>query len=773
MALRDPPAQGLEIGLPRAGPGLALNSSEVTWTRHHRADVLAIGFLLGLVAVYLSPALFRGASFGSFDLVDKVSFLTNHLVPGEVHNDFNGDVANQGASWHTLNWQLFHQGQFPLWNDYAALGMPHFFNFESSVLSLPSLLSYLFPLEQSLLVAVALKLLIAGTGAYVFTRTVGAGPLGATFAGATYMLCGAFASWVGWPLGDVMCWTGWLAAGLVLSHRDPRPRSVILLAASVAFAVYGGFPEANVLLLVGLGFMLAVWAVPARRRLRVRGLVATAAGTAAGLALSAPLWIPGTAMILGSVRATHTGFRGLPARTLPMLIAQGFYGLPTTPQERFFGPLNYYETVVYVGVFAVLLAAVALFRWWSRPLVIALVATVVVPIPVIYNTSHFQFFTNLVRSLDIGALALTRGRVIMSFAVAVLAGLGVEVLLAARSDAQARRAVLLGAGFTLAVVLAVDAFGAFDNLPAAFMPSRRQSLVWPSLLGFSVLLLGLALLLLPRLPAWTERGLAVGLLLGQCLFLVAAGIGLDTFSNDFFPATPATKTLTQTVGPDLMALNGTNLKDLRVWEGVGFYPNTNIGYNLRQFAAYDPLLPKQYFLEWPGPQSKRLGAPSLFLPVVDSADLARQFGIGFLLAERGKPPPPGTVPVATAAGETLYRVPGSARFTLEGGTVSRVSHPANNTWRFRVETPASSKLVMRVTYVPGWHVSVDGREIPVRREQGLMVAATVPSGKHDVSLWYWPKELTAGIALAALAAIALVVWPGLSLFAAARRRGSA
>src|SRR6202034_326802 len=96
------------------------------------------------------------------------------------------------------DWQLVHHGELPWWSDDEATGLPLFLNFEAASFSLPSIVSYAFPLGWVFLVIVLMKLLICGLGAYALARLLGCRPMAAALGGTTAMLSGSFAAWLGW-----------------------------------------------------------------------------------------------------------------------------------------------------------------------------------------------------------------------------------------------------------------------------------------------------------------------------------------------------------------------------------------------------------------------------------------------------------------------------------------------------------------------------------------------------------------------------------------------
>ena len=107
--------------------------------------------------------------------------------------------------------------------------------------SLPSLVGYLVPLRLAFTAQVLTTLVVAGSGAFVLGRLMRLSVLAATFAGTVFELSGAFVFWLGWPIGSVLSWAGWLfAAVLLITRGNRRVPSVAFFAVALAFAVYGG-----------------------------------------------------------------------------------------------------------------------------------------------------------------------------------------------------------------------------------------------------------------------------------------------------------------------------------------------------------------------------------------------------------------------------------------------------------------------------------------------------------------------------------------------------
>jgi Bacterial membrane protein YfhO len=754
----------------------------VAWRAYalaHRGDLVALA-LLALVAIaFLAPALKDGTVFGSFDLDTTLTSLGQGLYP-VVHSHANGDSASQMATWNALDWKMVHSGHFPLWNEYSVLGMPEFTNFESSVLSLPDLVSYLVPLKAAFLTAVMTKLLLAGFGTYLAARVLGLAPLAAFVGGATFMLSGAFSSWVTWPLSDVFCWCGFLVAFALRTWRSRRASDVVGLALSVAFSIFGGFPEANVMVLIGLGtlaLVVGLRALLARRRVAWRPLVRVAGALGAGGLLAAPLWWPGLQVISLSHRTHDTNYVGLPTRTFALLLAQGYYGLPTGRAGTVGFSLprwNYYETASYVGVVALVLSVVALGAWRRRPLVLPTVVALVVVAACTYEPRDFHPFFSLIGHLPLlSSVRFERMRTMGAFLVALLGAVGVEELASASRRALARRLLLVGIALGAACTgyLLVDSLGSgylaglavhpAPAIAATLRHQRLESLLAPTL-GLAALLLVWVALGLTRAGI---RRVALPLLsVVQVATLFFAGVGIASYSKALFPRTPAIAELQHLVGGSLLGLDNANTGPLPQVAGVrsfgngkvrpaGLYPNLNVGYGIHLFGVHDPLTPVAYYATWPVPAASPVeGGVGLFVPAIDSAALARRYGISYVIAPGAVPPPSGTSRVATIAGEALYKVPGAARFSVEAGRVKVLGDSGDGSYALDVTTPEPERILLGVSDLPGWHVRIDGVAVRPQVANGVMLSVEVPAGRHLVQLAYLPRRLIEGL-LAALGGV--------------------
>jgi len=417
---------------------------------------------------------------------------------------------------------------------------------------------------------------------------------------------------------------------------------------------------------------------------------------------------------------------------------------------------------------------------WRRPIVAALAASVLVSLGIVYVPATQRLFTRL----GAGSVATQRMLPMLAFAVAVLAGLGTDIVQRHWREPRVQWTALASVVACGAVVAFLVVSAPATGLTPAELSVRRHSLFWPA-----VTLLGMAVALVlarwhltaatgRREPSLRSASILFCLLLlaAQSAYLVWAGIGVNSFATAPFPVTPAVAELQRLVGNNLVALDGTNKHDVTLWSGVGIYPEVNIGYRVRELAVHDPVIPPAYFQTWPD-QAATTNAGlgnNFFAPAVGSATRARYYGAPFILAAPGSVPKGAqrvaNIEVPLAGALTLYHVTGAEQFSFGSGNarVTSVRQTGNSSWRLGVSVPTRSALTLHLTYFPGWHVTADGRPLQAHESGGLVLASVIPAGTRTVTVSYWPGGLTAGFALA-LTAIAVLLTGSAWVIASVRR----
>jgi Bacterial membrane protein YfhO len=777
-------------------------------------DLVGLAWVVGAALATLLPALLHGSALGSFDVLSLYGLSKRSGTI--VHNPQAYDQITQMIPWSNLSWSQVHQGHLPLWDRYEALGMPLAFNWQTSSFSLSTLVGYLFPVRLAYTVATVCNLVIAGTGAYVVGRVMRLGVLGCVVAGTVYELSGPFMAWLGWPIAGVMAWSGWLfAATIVIVRGQRRFGGALFLAVSVAGAVYAGQPEILVILAGALAVFVVV--VLGLRRFAtwgsgpvLRPALDLAAGGLAGAALGAPLLLPGAQLLSKAVRTGKGGgAKAVPLGYLVELVDQTYHGLPIDGRHMF-GILPYYQqTALYVGVIGLVLATVAVAWAFSNRRgrgrtgqertgqertgqertcqeVVGLAAVAVV-------TALVAFFPLVEAALStlpaVGHVLWRRADLVMAFALAVLAGAGTDVIVKSRLGPPVRKWASLTLG-SIACLLFLWWLVDRGHLTPADASVRDRSFIWPvAQVIFGFLVIGGAGLLSRRWGSSQRAGwgyldigrIAAGsLLVCETAFLVTAGMPLFSSSPAYIAPTAAERALQRTVGSSLVGMGTDDCFDP---QQLGIVPNFNVALRVQELEMYDPLFPRAYATAWrdaTGQSSRppvRPGQPfSLYCPAVSSASVARLYGVGFLLEPDSAGAPHGTVFVSKIGDEDIYRVPGSAAATLtrlssDGslppedapGVPVGVSDPDPASWKVSVSTSTPQVLRLRLTDVPGWHATIDGRTVPLQRFAGVMLQLRVPAGHHVVVIRYWPTAFSVGLIVGAcgvggLTAAGIVAW---------------
>lgn len=755
----------------------ATTSRRSRWT----PDVLGVLWTVLAAVVVLAPALRPGVSLGPFALLAHAGLTSHAGIP--VHNPSQSDQILFFSPMTDLAWQQVHSGHLPLWNPYNVLGTPLAFNWESAVFSLPLLISYLVHASFAYMVVVLVKLVIAGSGVYVCCRSLGLKPISSAFGGTLFELSGTIVHYSGWSIVGVECWYGWiLGAAILLVKGRHRARDTVLLAVALAFAIYGGYPAGLLLIAIALLLFFLVFFLfrPTEIRSPFVPIANLAVAGVCGVALGAPLLLPGLQTVSNSARKFAPGSSAVyPVSHVANLLAAGLQG------ENF-------KTSAYLGVFAIVLAVVAARTMWKRPEVRGLTLVAVV-------SAFLTFFSPADRLLQSvpGGTSLHWDQAVgtLTLALALLAAIGFDHLRRDPLNQQATRwafAVFAACGIVILAVFTADVL----KLSAAV---HLGGLFWPAVqVAFGLAVFGYLTFARPRgRPAWIStasfgRGMYGLVLTIETAFLITSGVSFWSLSSTFYSPTPAVQQLQAVVGDGIVGF-GTckGLGSSRPTAGtIGIRPDANIGYAVHEFAVYDPILPESYYRSWFAlrgvhtPSSlSRLGI--FCAPIFDSTE-AKVYGVSFLLEPPGRPGPAGGVRALSLGGETLYRIPGAAQATtvplsyygvpiptvFQGQPDPVVVHSPTS-WSVVVKSKTPQFLRLRLSAVPGWHATIDGRGLPLGTwASGAMLDARVPAGTYVVRLQYWPSLFSTGIHIVLIAVLLMAVGVAVAWFRTRRMRAS-
>jgi len=366
---------------------------------------------------------------------------------------------------------------------------------------------------------------------------------------------------------------------------------VVFFAVVVASALYAGQPGTVALLVVAVAVFVVVLVVTRAHGSSQKGqvlspLVDLAVASVTGTALAAPLLLPGTQLLSQSIlRNVQRLNHALPSQDVLNLILQGFNGLPLA-RTQFFGV----GAAAYVGVIGVVLAVMGLVRRRRQPQVLAfgvvalaMAALAFLP-PVVALANTFPYCATW-------SLAV----VLLSFCIAVLAGVGMDVPVRSRGERAVRSGCAGGLAAAAIVLLELWFFGR-GHLPRAHARLRAESFVWPAIqivVGLAVI--GFLVAGEKRAARHQETGAhgrmqrdmwaGAALLICETGFLVGVGAPLFSSSSTFFAPTVAITGFQRAVGSWVV---GFGTRSCQVLATIGILQEANIGYEVHEFAAFGP-----------------------------------------------------------------------------------------------------------------------------------------------------------------------------------------
>jgi hypothetical protein len=614
---------------------------------------------------------------------------------------------------------------------------------------------------------------------------------------------------------NIIATAAWLPLALLCFRRALTRKSWAWAAGSgVVLAVAALVGHAQLFLYVAMAVGLyALFEVYVHRREGWRagltrvGMLALAGAIAFGL--SALALIPAFDLTHYTVRAEMDYARAsdfsIPPAGLVSILMPGFFGRGTGP---FWGPWVGTE-MGYAGVFPLVLAVVAVALCFRRyPLIRfwLILGTFGLLVSLGGHTVLHGWTYALIpifRQLRVPARAI----VLFDFAVAMLATLGLDVLLYPLSR-RARR-TLASVNRAWLWILGGLALVGWPLLGYAVLVSRQlprdmlyQSVVSMGSLVFAALLLGASLgwLVLRRRGLASRAMLSVLAIALIALDLISMGAYVEVEPNDplsgyrneraieflrgdaevFRVETPAE--VQGGWAPDWALIDEMDdlsgiwnplrlgAYDVLTWVGIGrenrFYDLYNVKYliageNTTVPAHFEPALEDGKRTIYRNPRA----LPRAFMVYraqvvggdIRALNIARADGFDLgteVVLKKGE----GAAPLDVDPGDGERRV--------------EIVDRGPNHITFHVVTPVEGYLFVGEMWMPGWMAYVDGERQGVIKANYTFRAVRVPPGSHDVRMVYRPRSWSIGLGITLATLAALLIWGAWSLLARARQMGS-
>lgn len=420
--------------------------------RAHLVTLITWFLILVPPLILFAPALRPGYVLLPASLPYQVDPLWQSLDPKSIvtaANPILSDQLYQYHAWKTALWQGLAQGELAWWTPAVNGGQPLLSNGQVGLLDPFNLVGMLFPLTASYVIGALLRLWVAGGFTYLYARAIGLSRHAAWLSLLTFALSGLLINWVGTTPGHVLVWFPallWTGEKLLTTRRGFWGLTCAIL---VAVLLFSSQPEIAFQVGIAWGIYLLVRAAWLEEGLS-RGLRRHAwwwlVIALLGVALAAVEVLPFGAALRESMVFKHRAdFPQLDIAAWLRRIMLSWQAWPTVvtvllpnflgreQDESYWYPLgNSLENNAYAGVLPLLLAMLALWAAWRNQagtarrwlwlwggLGIGALA-LAVELPIFNGINDLPIFS---------LIAPGRWRGIYVFAVAILAGFGLDFLL--------------------------------------------------------------------------------------------------------------------------------------------------------------------------------------------------------------------------------------------------------------------------------------------------------------------------------------------------------
>ena len=779
-------------------------------------DVVGVLVSCLLVIVAFSPVVFGGRTLSGA----SSTYGTNGAepFPGQPPPASSVDIRpDLGASawqfepWAEITSRGYAAGEVPLWNPFQGIGAPLAANMQSAVFDPLLLAVNLHPTPLVWDLSIIGAFLLGAAAAFVFGRILGLDVVPAVVTSAAFSLSGWFFLYSNNDFCRSYVYLPVLFLLVELVLRSRRLLPVLGLGAAVAGNLYVGMPEASALVIGSAAAYGIVRLVQERRRTPLRvSLVRLGGAGLLGVMLAAPLVLLFLQYEPLSFNVHKPEFASGPGTdpqwALLNWLVPFFSKDGVTPIVR-----SWFGVAVGISTLAAMSGRAETKRLHTW-LFVALGAAVLLKI---YEFRVFDWVGRLPVFEQI--VWPTFAAAVASFAFAVLAGIGVQVVWS--RDLRPRRFLtLLAVAAVLLVVFAPtgDRWSVITSAPRDYAAE-----VWGRAAFFAALAIVAVLL-----STWLGRRWAALLLAGV---VVAELFVLAPFSIYAKRADPY-------LSPGWMPYVRTALGTAphsRVFAFDGkLYPNTAGALGLQDIRALDALYPERYWRylrtfvkpdlydRFTGTEGApaRLQGNRMFdalgvRVVLSQHDLPKMRALrlvgrdrdtrvyektnayprawvvhdvrvvggeddafaflksrarrehGAFIVDAFDPRHEAVVEHDGKTTDDTLRALGDGSPVCNKGEPdrARIERYSAESVTLRVQAACAGLLVLPDTYFPGWKATVNGRETAIYPTDGAFRGVTVPEGTSRVEFRYEPREFTAGIGLgvvglAAFALVALVAW---------------
>lgn len=701
-------------------------------------------------------------------------------------NPLMWDGAAQFGVWRLYTAKMWREGWLPLWNPHQGMGYPLYANSQSAIFYLPNVL-FVWLQENAFGWLAAWHLWWAGMGTWVLLRRqTGTGFASALAGGIAFAFSLWMVTWQYLPtVPATASWLPWVVLAAAHWVEQPCVRRATWWGATMGFCLLAGHLQIAFYVL-GAGMLLVACLTFRHRKNPTPAPSPTGRGVIAGsfvlaialaLALSAPQVLPAVEMSRLSHRrapATAEGYSAYVGSTMPLahlitLFLPEFFGHPGVARadapdaSTYWGKGNYAEFACFMGIPALLLAALGVFCCRSAWRFYALLLVAVAMLLALGTPLNALLYFGVPGFSGTGSPA--RVLVLWAFGTSLLAGMGMEQLAAASRKqwllATGVLLLLFVTGVVSARLLTTKALGeeVFSELFSSQAPLLLQ--------GIALSVLTVGVMLIGRKRGWTPlltHGVPVACVLGS-LWVVDVGYNPTAPRESVYPSSPFVERL--------QSLANSKWRVFAVQNGWSLYrapqailpPNLATALGLYDLQIYDSLMPlhaKRWLDRLNGRDSAPVENGNMALGWRAPADRLAKAGVRYVLSLQ--PLTENGLRLITDSAEgKLYEVAG-ARSWVRAADGRECPTRWRGCNRLDVSVPDEAReLHVMQTFYPGWKVEPSGT---IELLDGTFQRVRIPVGVREITLRFAPELLKVCLYLALVSVGWLCGW---TAFAASRR----
>jgi hypothetical protein len=551
----------------------------------------AMAVLVLLVLLFLGQAFLPGRVLLPLDIVTQQ--WPPWQQPGQVdaaHNPLLSDVVSYIYPVKEFSASALRQGEFPLWNPYVLTGYPFTYNTQAAIFYPLSALYLIFAATTAVDLTILLQMLLGGLFMVLYLHQLGLHSLAVLAGAIIFLFNGLMVVWLEWQV--VHAAIIWLPLQLYFIERvaaavqQDQKQQVFVYASGTAVAMaipwLGGHWNWTIYVSLTSGVYLAarlgtVWWKGDSKRAVIKSLWPIPAVPLLAVALSLVQVLPAV-LYLGRSHRQDLPLNellqyGLLNRGVALLVPR-FFGDPLT--RTWWGFDNFNESTFYAGILPLILAllAIAMRRDWpTRFFTIWGLLGLLWALGPLYPTLYF---------LPVfGGLLPSRAAILVVFATAVLAALGLDRLLHP-IEARAKSGRVTYLPFMILLLIAAGYLLYYRSKVAEnwdyLFPQLAQFLLW---LGGSALLVWF----------WQRGQFPLRWLAAACLIWLTADLFL--FGFDYNPVTAVSGLYPPNEITSFLQADLEPYRMVTPPQGLAYPPNSSLVPRLPNLSGYEPGIPRE------------------------------------------------------------------------------------------------------------------------------------------------------------------------------------